>query len=314
MNIDFLGTSGPRGWPEPGCRCASCAALRAAGLRYDPFRAEVDGVPLDQCSRWPVPGGYEVEAPNGGHLLVAEGPGECPEPVPDRAYDAVLLDLAGRPEHLGLLRHRGAVTSMTEVHAVHLDHRLRSPAELERRLGWWLRPRPAPHRTLLLGGARSGKSTEAEMRLIAEPYVTYVATAGRRDDDPEWTARIEAHRARRPCWWRTVETTDLPHVLTSTAGALLIDGLGMWLAAVMDACGAWADPAAVRPHLDELVEAWRSTEADVVAVSDEVGLSIVPATSSGRLFRDLLGGLNQRLAAESEEAALVVAGRVTTLL
>ncbi|MFC7732990.1 bifunctional adenosylcobinamide kinase/adenosylcobinamide-phosphate guanylyltransferase [Actinomadura keratinilytica] len=69
----------------------------------------------------------------------------------------------------------------------------------------------------------------------------------------------------------------------------------------------------MQPRLDELVEAWRGASAHVVAVSDEVGLSPVPATASGRAFRDLLGRLNQRLAAESEEAALVVAGRVVEL-
>jgi adenosylcobinamide kinase/adenosylcobinamide-phosphate guanylyltransferase len=313
MNIHFLGTSGPRGWPEAGCRCASCAALRAAGARFEPTRVEVDGVPLEECPRLSVPGGWDVEAPGGGRLLVAAGPGECPSPAPGRRYDAVLLDLAGDPGHLGLLRHVGAVTPLTEVHAVHLDHRLRSPAELERRLRWWTRPRPAPHRTLLLGGARSGKSAEAELRFAAEGEVTYVATAAHRDDDPEWIARITAHQERRPSWWRTAETTDLAGLLGATGGSILIDGLGTWLASVMDARGAWEDPAAVRPALDALVEAWRAAEADVVAVTDEVGQGIVPATASGRLFRDLLGTLNQRLAAESEEVALVVAGRLVHL-
>jgi adenosylcobinamide kinase/adenosylcobinamide-phosphate guanylyltransferase len=65
--------------------------------------------------------------------------------------------------------------------------------------------------------------------------------------------------------------------------------------------------------VDELVRTWRSTEAHVVAVSDEVGLSVVPETPVGRAFRDMLGRLNQRLAAESEESALVVAGRVLEL-
>jgi len=313
MNIHFVGSSGPRGWPEPDCRCASCSTLRVAGRRFEPTRVEVDDVPLAECSQRPVPGGYDVEAPGGARLLVAAGPGRRPEPVPGRRYDAVLLDLAEHPEHLGLLRRRGAVGPDTEVHAVHLDHRLRSPAELERRLRWWTRPRPAPHRTLLLGGARSGKSAEAELRLAAEPQVTYVATAARRDDDPEWAARIKTHQERRPSWWHTAETTDVARLLADSRGSILIDGLGTWLAAVMDANEGWTDPAAVRPHLDGLVAAWRSTGADVVAVTDEVGLAIVPATASGRLFRDLLGTLNQRLAAESEEVALVVAGRAVDL-
>lgn len=92
-----------------------------------------------------------------------------------------------------------------------------------------------------------------------------------------------------------------------------MDGIGTWLAAAMDETGAWEDPSRVRPRLDALVEAWRGTRARVVAVSEEVGLSLVPATASGRAFGDALGRLNQRLAAESEEAALVVAGRVMDL-
>jgi len=143
--------------------------------------------------------------------------------------------------------------------------------------------------------------------------VTYVATAAVRDDDPEWARRIDAHRARRPAWWRTVETTDLAGVLKAASGAVLVDGIGTWLAAAMDDAGAWDDPPLVLPLLDDLAGAWRATGARVVAVSDEVGLSLVPTTPSGRAFRDMLGHLNQRLAAESEEAALVVAGRVAEL-
>lgn len=244
---------------------------------------------------------------------MADGPGACPEPAPGVAYDAVLLDLVGRPEQLGRLRREGAVTAATEIAAVHVDHRVASPGELERRLGHWLRPCVGPFRTLLLGGSRSGKSAEAESRLMGCPDVTYVATGMVGDDDAEWSARIEAHRGRRPPWWRTLETTDLTGVLGSAEGALLVDGVGTWLAAVMDEARAWDDPSLAVPAVDALVAAWRGTAARVIAVSDEVGLSLVPETRSGRAFRDVLGSLNQRLAAESEEAALVVAGRVLEL-
>ena len=95
---------------------------------------------------------------------------------------------------------------------------------------------------------------------------------------------------------------------------MLIDGIGTWLAAVMDECGAWVGGAAARDRLaartGELAGAWRQAGAYVVAVSDETGLGVVPATPAGRLFRDELGRLNRALAAESEEAELVVAGRV----
>jgi adenosylcobinamide kinase/adenosylcobinamide-phosphate guanylyltransferase len=313
MNIELSGTASGKGWPVPDCGCASCSRLRAAGIRYEPLRVSVDGVPLERCARKDVPGGYDVHGPNGERILVAGGPGERPRPQDGLAYDAVLLDLIGCPNHLGRLRRTGAVTSGTEVHVVYVDHRIRSPRELERRLRHWLGPQDGPHRTLLLGGSRSGKSAEAERRLMAHPDVTYLATSAPREDDPEWAARVEAHKSRRPSWWRTVETTALAEALRSAEGAVLVDGIGTWLAAVIDEAGAWNDPASVRPRLDDLVEAWRATSARVVAVSDEVGLSLVPATASGRAFSDLLGGINQRLAAESEEAALVVAGRLMEL-
>jgi adenosylcobinamide kinase/adenosylcobinamide-phosphate guanylyltransferase len=313
MNIEVRGIAAARGWPAPGCRCASCGRLRAAGVRHEPVAALVGGVPLDDLPRTDVAGGYQVRGPDGGLILVAARPGARPEPEPGAEYAAVLLDLAGSPEHLGYLRHTGAVASTTRVFAVHVDHRLPSEAELERRMAFWTRPQPGPFRTLLLGGSRSGKSAEAELRLAAHPDVLYVATGPVRDDDPEWSERVAAHRRRRPAWWRTAETADPAAVLASETGAVLMDGIGTWLAAAMDETGAWDDPSRVRPRVDELVAAWRATAARVVAVSDEVGLSLVPATASGRAFSDMLGLVYQRLAAESEVAALVVAGRVAEL-
>lgn len=250
-------------------------------------------------------------------MLFASRPGARPQPPaaspPDGPYDAVLLDLVGDPSHLGWLRHVGAVTPATRIEAVQVDHRIASPAELERRLDRWRRPFSGPWRTLVLGGARSGKSEEAERRVLAFPEVTYVATGIMHADDPDWRARIATHRERRPAWWDTAETTDVAGLLRTASGTLLIDGMGTWLTAMFDALGAWEYPHAVEPRIDELIDAWRSTEAHVVAVSDEVGLSVVPDTPVGRAFRDMLGRLNQRLAADSEETALVVAGRVLEL-
>ncbi|WP_433478276.1 bifunctional adenosylcobinamide kinase/adenosylcobinamide-phosphate guanylyltransferase [Spirillospora sp. CA-142024] len=313
MNMEVRGIAAAQGWPAPGCRCASCNRLRASGERYEPFGVVVDGVPLADLPRTDVPGGFEVRVGGGGRALVASGRGARPEPPAGVEYEAVLLDLAGSPEHLGYLRHIGAVTPDTEVFAVHVDHRLSSPSELERRLAFWDRPQDGPFRTLLLGGSRSGKSAEAELRLAACSDVLYVATGPVREDDPEWTERVAAHRLRRPAWWRTVETTDLAGVLGSATGPVLVDGIGTWLMAAMDEADAWEEPLRAGPLLDDLVAAWRGTRARVVAVSDEVGLSLVPTTASGRAFRDMLGQVNQRLAAESEEAALVVAGRVMEL-
>src|SRR5579875_670545 len=180
-------------------------------------------------------------------------------------------------------------------------------------------------RVLVLGGARSGKSEVAERRVAAEPAVTYGATgpasapgpAADGAGDVDWAARVAAHRARRPPWWRTVETTDVATVLREARGPVLIDSMTTWLAAMMDECGAWDAPAHAQGRLAAriggLIEAWRQTDAYVVAVSDETGMGIVPETASGRLFRDELGRLNQLLAAESEEVTLVVAGRAVPL-
>lgn len=309
MRIEIEGDASAPGWPAPDCGCASCAPLRRRGESRAPLHVRVDGRPLEEWESTAVPGGLDVRTDAGERLLYGHR-AACPEPAPGAVYDAVLLDLLGCPEQLAVLRRAGAVAAHTRVHAVHVDHRVRDEAELARRLGFWLAPVAGPHRTLLLGGSRSGKSAEAELRLAARPEVTYLATGPRPDgSDPEWAARVGAHRTRRPSWWRTVESDALAEVLREAEGAVLVDGLGTWLAAVMDRTGAWEDPGAVRPLLDEAVAAWRGTRAVVVAVSDEVGLSLVPGNRAGRLFRDLLGELNQRLVAESEDAALVVAGR-----
>jgi adenosylcobinamide kinase/adenosylcobinamide-phosphate guanylyltransferase len=113
-----------------------------------------------------------------------------------------------------------------------------------------------------------------------------------------------------------METTDLPGVLASARGAVLIDGIGTWLAAELDDCGGWDGPAGrdrLAARTAALIAAWRQTRARVVAVSDETGLGVVPGTAAGRLFRDELGRLNQALAAESEETELVMAGRPVLL-
>jgi adenosylcobinamide kinase/adenosylcobinamide-phosphate guanylyltransferase len=165
-------------------------------------------------------------------------------------------------------------------------------------------------RTLVLGGSRSGKSAYAEALLSEEPAVDYVATSAADASDAEWTERIAAHQRRRPATWRTVETGDVAVVLVSEGPALLVDSVTTWLARAMDDCHAWSgrhEPR-LRERTDELVEAWTLVDRRVVLVSDEVGLGVVPETPAGRLFRDELGSLNQRLAAAADEVVLVVAG------
>jgi adenosylcobinamide kinase / adenosylcobinamide-phosphate guanylyltransferase len=169
-----------------------------------------------------------------------------------------------------------------------------------------------PQRVLVLGGARSGKSTHAESLLIDEPSVDYIATARSDPADDEWAERIARHRDRRPSHWQTVETTDLAGVLRQDGPAALIDSVTAWLTATMDTSGAWTGAEGARDVLtaavDDAVGAWAATGRRVVAVTDEVGSGIVPDTASGRLFRDALGLLNQRLAATSDEVWLVTAG------
>lgn len=172
--------------------------------------------------------------------------------------------------------------------------------------------------TLVLGGVRSGKSRYAAGLLDASSPVTYVAPGQVPDgSDPEWDARVARHRADRPEKWTTVETTDLVGVIRSATTPVLVDCLGTWLTRVVDELAGW-DPT---PHrgwvleaaVGELVRAWSQAPVDVVAVSNEAGLGVVPATPSGRFFRDELGRLNTRLSAVSDRVVLVVAGRVLDL-
>lgn len=173
-------------------------------------------------------------------------------------------------------------------------------------------------RVLVTGGVRSGKSAHAESLLDGAAGVTYVAPGRPADgSDPDWDARVAVHRDRRPTDWVTVETADLGAALHRAAGPVLIDCLGTWVTAVMDGENLWDAPSdavhgAVTARLDALCSALRAVP-DVVLVTNEVGLGVVPEHRSGRLFRDLLGTVNQRVAGVCDEVHLVIAGRVLTL-
>lgn len=170
--------------------------------------------------------------------------------------------------------------------------------------------------TLVLGGTRSGKSGHAESLLPAGAPVRYLATARRIDGDPEWAARIAAHRARRPGTWTTIEDSDVAVALADGRSPLLVDDLATWLTGVLDDAGAWTAatvPPAVDAQVDALVAAVAAAPGRVVLVSAEVGLGVVPATRAGRLFRDVLGTLNAALAAVADEVVLLVAGLPLTL-
>ncbi|QIJ62189.1 bifunctional adenosylcobinamide kinase/adenosylcobinamide-phosphate guanylyltransferase [Streptomyces sp. JB150] len=318
----------PAGLPQPGRVPDGRELALLTGHR-------VRAVALD------APGtGYAVTGPDGQRLLYLP-PGGAPAGLEEggahtEPYDMVLADVVGRPDALARLRAVGAVGPTTDVVAVHLDHDVPPGAELARRLaaagaravpdgttlivGAYEDVPDLPRRTLVLGGARSGKSVEAERRLEAFPDVVYVATGGTRGGDGEWAARVAAHRERRPGSWRTVETCDLVPLLKDDGPPLLVDCLSLWLTDAMDAVGAWDDAEwagggerALRERVRELAGAVREARRVVVAVSNEVGSGIVPATASGRRYRDELGRLNAAVAAECEQVLLVVAGQALVL-
>lgn len=194
---------------------------------------------------------------------------------------------------------------------------------------------------LVTGGARSGKSTFAERRaaeLAAVPQgrpVAYVATAV--ITDAEMAERIEHHRARRPAGWQTVEAPeDLAAALETAArsgGVVLVDCLAVWAANRLLALGdpkddaggaagtrsAWRDRVAglesdMARELDAGIDACSASGADIVLVTNEVGLGIVPATPLGRAYRDLLGRLNQHVAGRARAVHLVIAGIAVNLI
>ncbi len=158
--------------------------------------------------------------------------------------------------------------------------------------------------TLILGGARSGKSRYAES-VVARfpPPWLYVATAEPLDD--EMAARIATHRARRGAGWRDVEAPrDLAGALADATadGAVLVDCLTLWLSNLMLA------DTDIEAETARLERALSNMAAPVVLVSNEVGSSIVPDNALARRFRDAQGRLNQRIAARADRVVLMVAG------
>ncbi|GLF94086.1 bifunctional adenosylcobinamide kinase/adenosylcobinamide-phosphate guanylyltransferase [Streptomyces yaizuensis] len=283
--------------------------------------------------------GYEVSSPEGDRLLYLP-PGGAPAGLANGAaqdpYDMVVADVVGRPDAVARLRASGGIGATTDVIAAHLDHDVPGGPELDRRLaaagaravpdgttlivGEYHAVPDVPRRTLITGGARSGKSVEAERRLETFPGVVYVATGGGRDGDTEWAQRVDLHRDRRPNSWRTEETCDLVPLLRAQGPPLLVDCLSLWLTDAMDRVGAWDDERwygggdrKLRERVAELVTAVRESGRTVVAVTNEVGSGVVPATASGRRFRDELGRLNAAFAAECEQVVLVVAGQALIL-
>ncbi|HEY5795530.1 MAG TPA: bifunctional adenosylcobinamide kinase/adenosylcobinamide-phosphate guanylyltransferase [Bosea sp. (in: a-proteobacteria)] len=161
-----------------------------------------------------------------------------------------------------------------------------------------------PHLTLVLGGARSGKSRHAEtlIEALPPPWI-YVATAQAWDD--EMRARIAEHRARRPEHWITIDAAlDLPEAIRSVPAGrpILVDCLTLWLTNLML---AERDTAAAGANL---IEACAQASGPVVLVSNEVGLGIVPDNALARRFRDEAGRLHQAIAARAGRVLFMVAG------
>jgi adenosyl cobinamide kinase/adenosyl cobinamide phosphate guanylyltransferase len=157
---------------------------------------------------------------------------------------------------------------------------------------------------VVLGGTRSGKSEVAE-RIVADfpPPVTYVAT-GVVGDDPDFAARVAAHRARRPASWSTVEEHQrLPTLLAQLDGTALVESTGSWIAAQPD----------LAADVDALCRASQRRRGDTVFVAEEVGLSVHPPTEIGRRFADAVGECNRRLADIADRVLFVVAGRTLEL-
>jgi len=174
---------------------------------------------------------------------------------------------------------------------------------------------PLPRVTLVLGGARSGKSTHAESLVTGSLHgappqpAVYIATA--QAGDVEMAARIAAHRARRAANWTTLEEPlKLAEALARAAShgrPVLVDCLTLWLSNLMLAGGDVDDST------DALLRSLDGCAVPVVFVSNEVGLGIVPGTPLGRAFRDAQGRLNMRLADRADRVILMTAGLPQTL-
>jgi adenosylcobinamide kinase / adenosylcobinamide-phosphate guanylyltransferase len=180
------------------------------------------------------------------------------------------------------------------------------------------------HITLVVGGARSGKSTWADQRARESSRpVLYVATATAGDD--EMAERIAAHQAQRPSHWRTLEEPErLLHAIQANATArdtVVVDCLTLWVSNMMlKAIGPGCDADTVPPSAWTVHEETIASEAHallmlarerdltLILVSNEVGMGVVPGTSLGRRFRDALGRVNQSVGSAADSVILMVAG------
>jgi adenosylcobinamide kinase / adenosylcobinamide-phosphate guanylyltransferase len=174
--------------------------------------------------------------------------------------------------------------------------------------------------TLILGGARSGKSSYA--RNLAEETgksVTFLATAQAFDD--EMSARIQKHRAERPAHWQTLEVPFgvAAHIERIKSEVVLLDCVTLLVSNLLmqfvknDLVDEAPFMSSVQKEMNELLSALRKTDQDWIIVSNEVGLGLVPPYQMGRVYRDGLGWANQRLAREADKVIFMVAGIPTVI-
>lgn len=166
-----------------------------------------------------------------------------------------------------------------------------------------------PQSTLILGAVRSGKSRLAERLAQASGLdVTYLATAEHRQDDAEMSARIDAHRSRRPAHWRTLEEPlHLAAALREDAAAsrcIVVDCLTLWLSNLL--CSE--DPALLESSCKALLACIEHLPGKVILVANETGLGVVPINALSRRFVDQAGVLHQGLAERCEQVIFTVAG------
>lgn len=171
---------------------------------------------------------------------------------------------------------------------------------------------------LILGGVKSGKSRYAEQQVkawVAQPgnsdrEVIYLATAENREDD-DFSGRISRHRAQRPAEWKTIEEPlDVSTVIADASGAsqcILLECLTLWVSNLL------RDEASLSEHIDDFCETLDAYEGEIILVSNETGLGIIPPNALARRFGDEVGILHQRLAVLCDEVVLTVAGLPTLL-
>ena len=173
--------------------------------------------------------------------------------------------------------------------------------------------------TLVLGGARSGKSHYAEQLAAehADGPVTYIATA--QAGDEEMAVRIALHRARRPESWKLVEEPvmlgDALYGHATQQGCVLVDCVTLWLNNLLfgehhtyPETGLITPPGIFSEQIEALMSALQTAPGKIILVSNEIGLGIVPMGAMTRFYVDELGRLNQRLAAQADTVRLMVAG------